>query len=88
METAFKGGDEDFLTVNTVKLFLEASPMLHAFESPLPCINLNSFPMVPSTIQRKQECGLDSTGHYSAACSKYESFSMESTDFFCVHTYK
>jgi hypothetical protein len=31
METAFKEGDENFLTVNVGKLFLEASPMLYAF---------------------------------------------------------
>lgn len=47
METEFKEGDEDFLTVNTGKLFLEASPLFHAFESLMLCINLNSFPMVP-----------------------------------------
>jgi hypothetical protein len=44
METAFKEGHEDFLTVNTGKLFLEVSPMLHAFESPLPRINLELLP--------------------------------------------
>jgi hypothetical protein len=33
METAFEEGDEDFLSVNIGKLFLEASPMLHEFGS-------------------------------------------------------
>jgi len=33
MEIAQEQGDEDLLTVNIGKLFLEASPMLHAFES-------------------------------------------------------
>jgi hypothetical protein len=53
METAFEEGDEDFLTVNTGKLFLEALLMLHAFESFLLCINLISFSMVPSTYKKK-----------------------------------
>jgi hypothetical protein len=53
METAFKEGDEDFLTVNIGKLFLEVSPMLYALESLLLCIKLNSFPMVPSTYKKK-----------------------------------
>lgn len=33
MEIAQEQGDEDLLTVNIGKLFVEASPMLHAFES-------------------------------------------------------
>jgi len=53
METAFEEGDEDFLAVNIGKLFLEASPMLQAFESLLLSINLISFPMVPSTYKKK-----------------------------------
>lgn len=33
LEIAVENGDEDLLTVNIGKLFLEAGPMLHAFES-------------------------------------------------------
>lgn len=33
LEIAVEQGDEDLLTVNVGSLFLEASPMLHAFES-------------------------------------------------------
>lgn len=33
LEIALEQGDEDFLSVNVGKLFLEAEPMLHAFES-------------------------------------------------------
>lgn len=33
LEIALDQGDEDLLTVNIGKLFLEATPMLHAFES-------------------------------------------------------
>lgn len=33
LEIAVEQGDEDLLTVNIGKLFLEAGPMLHAFES-------------------------------------------------------
>jgi len=53
METPFEEGDEDFLTVNIGKLFLEASPMFHAFGSQLLCIYLNSFPLEPSTYKKE-----------------------------------
>ena len=32
-EIALDQGDEDLLTVNVAKLFLQATPMLHAFQS-------------------------------------------------------
>lgn len=32
-EIALDQGDEDLLTVNVAKLFLQASPMLHAFQN-------------------------------------------------------
>lgn len=33
LDIARDQGDEDFLTVNMAKLFLQAAPMLHAFEN-------------------------------------------------------
>lgn len=33
VEIALEQGDDDLLTVNIGKLFLEAAPMLHAFET-------------------------------------------------------
>ena len=33
LEIALEQGDEDLLTVNVARLFLQAAPMLHAFET-------------------------------------------------------
>lgn len=33
LEIALDQGDEDLLTVNVARLFLQAAPMLHAFET-------------------------------------------------------
>ncbi|PNF18625.1 hypothetical protein B7P43_G05037 [Cryptotermes secundus] len=53
MEIALEQGDEDLLTVNIGKLFLEASPMLHAFESY--CIRQGAASLLLANLEKEKE---------------------------------
>ena len=53
LEIAMEQGDEDFLTVNVGKLFLEAGPMLHAFERY--CIRQGGAAMLLTNLEKEKE---------------------------------
>ncbi|CAH1398216.1 unnamed protein product [Nezara viridula] len=53
LEIAVEQGDEDLLTVNVGSLFLEASPMLHAFESY--CTRQGSASMLLTNLEKEKE---------------------------------
>nr|XP_024217980.1 uncharacterized protein LOC106677621 isoform X2 [Halyomorpha halys] len=53
LEIAVEQGDEDLLTVNIGSLFLEASPMLHAFESY--CTRQGAASMLLTNLEKEKE---------------------------------
>ncbi|CAG9824959.1 unnamed protein product [Phaedon cochleariae] len=53
VEIATEQGDEDLLTVNTGKLFLEAIPMLHAFETY--CVRQGSASLLLASLEKDKE---------------------------------
>lgn len=53
VEIALEQGDEDLLTVNIGKLFLEAAPMLHAFESY--CVRQGAASLLLASLEKDKE---------------------------------
>lgn len=53
VEIATDQGDEDLLTVNMGKIFLEAAPMLHAFESY--CVRQGSASLLLASLEKEKE---------------------------------
>ncbi|KAK6631047.1 hypothetical protein RUM44_003219 [Polyplax serrata] len=53
LEIALEQGDEDLLTVNVGKLFLDAEPMLHAFESY--CVRQGSAALLLANLEKEKE---------------------------------
>lgn len=53
VEIAQEQGDEDLLTVNTGKLFLEAMPMLHAFETY--CVRQGAASLLLASLEKEKE---------------------------------
>ncbi|XP_042855329.1 uncharacterized protein LOC122242169 isoform X2 [Penaeus japonicus] len=53
LEIALDQGDEDLLTVNVAKLFLQAAPMLHAFENY--CVRQGSASLLLQTLEKEKE---------------------------------
>ncbi|KAF5288197.1 hypothetical protein FQA39_LY03965 [Lamprigera yunnana] len=53
VEIAVEQGDEDLLTVNIGKLFLEAAPMLHAFETY--CIRQGNASLLLASLEKEKE---------------------------------
>ncbi|KAK5642051.1 hypothetical protein RI129_008218 [Pyrocoelia pectoralis] len=53
VEIATEQGDEDLLTVNIGKLFLEAAPMLHAFETY--CIRQGNASLLLASLEKEKE---------------------------------
>lgn len=53
LEIALDQGDEDLLTVNVAKLFLNAVPMLHAFENY--CVKQGSASLLLQTLEKEKE---------------------------------
>ncbi|CAL4066442.1 unnamed protein product [Meganyctiphanes norvegica] len=53
LEIALDQGDEDLLTVNVAKLFLQAAPMLHAFENY--CVRQGAASVLLQTLEKEKE---------------------------------
>ncbi|XP_058832718.1 uncharacterized protein LOC131690757 [Topomyia yanbarensis] len=53
LDIATEQGDEDLLTVNVGKIFLEAAPMLHAFESY--CVRQGSASLLLANLEKEKE---------------------------------
>ncbi|KAG0713694.1 Myosin-M heavy chain [Chionoecetes opilio] len=53
LEIALDQGDEDLLTVNVARLFLQAAPMLHAFETY--CVRQGSASLLLQTLEKEKE---------------------------------
>ncbi|XP_045133458.1 uncharacterized protein LOC123517457 [Portunus trituberculatus] len=53
LEIALEQGDEDLLTVNVARLFLQAAPMLHAFETY--CVRQGSASLLLQTLEKERE---------------------------------
>ncbi|XP_055602536.1 uncharacterized protein LOC129751195 [Uranotaenia lowii] len=53
LDIAMEQGDEDLLTVNAGKIFLEAAPMLHAFESY--CVRQGAASLLLANLEKEKE---------------------------------
>ncbi|KAK3869087.1 hypothetical protein Pcinc_025567 [Petrolisthes cinctipes] len=53
LEIAAEQGDEDLLTVNVARLFLQAAPMLHAFETY--CVRQGSASLLLQSLEKEKE---------------------------------